>query len=464
MFKNRFQRTTALVAASSLSLGLTVASVAGSAGAAVAHVTPGVTSTSITIGATVPLTGIASGYAEVSAAANAVFKYVNAKGGINGRKITYIRKDDCYGLTTLGGCTAGASTTTLSQTQSLVSGSHVFATVGSLGTATQDSVRNYLKTNGTPQLFVNSGSSDWNLPTTSTGKKYPMLFGFQASYNAEGKVFATYIKTKLPATINGTAKKVGFIGQNDDFGANGYVGLTGGPAKTVVAPSDKFLYNPANALFDVGDIGPHVATLQSDKVNVVVLDSIPPVTSLILQKAKALGYSPKWIISSVGSNPVAVNNTLENGAVSFDSLPATNDVANPWNVWLKKVLLADKTDFPSFTSASGINGNQQYGASFAVAFLEVLNAFGHSSFTQAQFVSKLTASSTVLSTPSIVPLKYSALNHQGLQCGVMSSIVATASSKNITTPSHVVSCTLDSPTAPITVGKYAVTAVPAYLK
>ena len=43
---------------------------------------PGVTKTQITIGATVPLTGIAAqGYSEVAKAANAVFKYVNSKGG-----------------------------------------------------------------------------------------------------------------------------------------------------------------------------------------------------------------------------------------------------------------------------------------------------------------------------------------------------------------------------------------------
>ncbi len=55
-------------------------------GAGAATKTPGVTNTQITIGATVPLTGIASaGYSDVAKAANAVFKYVNSKGGVNGR-------------------------------------------------------------------------------------------------------------------------------------------------------------------------------------------------------------------------------------------------------------------------------------------------------------------------------------------------------------------------------------------
>ena len=67
------------------------------------------------------------------AAANAVFKWVNAQGGVNGRQIKYIRLDDCYDLAAYGlGCTAGASVTTLSQNQVLVAQDHVFATVGSL--------------------------------------------------------------------------------------------------------------------------------------------------------------------------------------------------------------------------------------------------------------------------------------------------------------------------------------------
>jgi len=192
MIKGRLTRTVTLLAASALTLGFAATGVGlSSAGAATA--TPGVTANSITIGATVPLSGIAVSYAEVSASANAVFNYINKHGGVNGRRIKYIRLDDCYNLAAFGlGCTAGPSTTTLSQTQVLVAQDHVFATVGSLGTAAQDSVLSYMKTNGVPQLFVNSGSSDWSQPST-----YPNLFGFQASYQVEGKVFAQYINCLL---------------------------------------------------------------------------------------------------------------------------------------------------------------------------------------------------------------------------------------------------------------------------
>ena len=99
---------------------------------------PGVTARQITIGATVPLTGIASnGYGDVGKAANAVFKYINSKGGINGRNIRFLLKDDCYDA-----CTNVPST--VAQTHSLLA-LPIFATVGSLGTPTQDSVRSLLR-------------------------------------------------------------------------------------------------------------------------------------------------------------------------------------------------------------------------------------------------------------------------------------------------------------------------------
>ena len=152
---------------------------------------PGVTAKQITIGATVPLTGIASsGYSEVAKAANAVFKYVNAKGGINGRKIKYIMKDDCYGTPGFG-CTGIPNTVT--QTHALLERPGLrdrrLARHADPGLWCARCSRR----NGVPQLFVNSGSRDWNNPT-----EYPGLFGWQPSYNEERKIFAKYINATYP--------------------------------------------------------------------------------------------------------------------------------------------------------------------------------------------------------------------------------------------------------------------------
>src|SRR6185295_9841733 len=78
--------------ATTLALGATAAP----AGPSRAAADPGVTPTSILLGTTSPLTGTASAYASVARGADAYFKYVNAKGGVNGRTITDTIIDDAY--------------------------------------------------------------------------------------------------------------------------------------------------------------------------------------------------------------------------------------------------------------------------------------------------------------------------------------------------------------------------------
>src|SRR5205814_6110601 len=68
----------------------------GGGGAKAANV-PGVTAGEITVGTHQPLTGpAAAGYSKISAATKAYFDYVNANGGVSGRKITYKIMDDGY--------------------------------------------------------------------------------------------------------------------------------------------------------------------------------------------------------------------------------------------------------------------------------------------------------------------------------------------------------------------------------
>lgn len=451
MFKRRLRRTITLVSASALALGIASSGVLiSNAGASPS--TPGVTSTSITIGASVPLSGIASSYAPVSAAANAVFKWINSRGGINGRKITYIRLDDCYDLAAVdASCTAGASVTTLSVNKILVAQDHVFATVGSLGTQAEESVQNYLKSTGVPQLFIASGSIAWDQPT-----KYPDTFGYQPSYVMEGKIFARYIKTNYPGQV------VGFIGQGDDFGADGYLGLVDGG---ITIPSAFHLtYDPGDAITgSTSDLQADVATLAAAKVPVVVLDSVPGFTTGILEIAHALSYSPKFIISSVGSDPTLVNSPLEDGATSLDYFPATNSNANPWVPWLRKVLEADPTDFPGFNASSVISGNDIYGAGYAVAFAEVLKAEGRD-VTRAGYVKQL--ENTTLSTPAIMPLRYTEGNHQGLTGGALAGVLVNGTAApQYAIPTKTIFTTTDANNSPLKVQpKPIVQKIPSWLK
>src|SRR5262245_42588801 len=91
--------TTRVLIAGLAAVALGVTACGGSSGASSSN-PPGVTDTTVTIGSTDPLTGPAApGYSEIPVAAQAYFNYVNASGGINGRKITLKYLDDAYNPT-----------------------------------------------------------------------------------------------------------------------------------------------------------------------------------------------------------------------------------------------------------------------------------------------------------------------------------------------------------------------------
>src|SRR6195256_6011162 len=85
-----------------LAAAVTFSAFAQSSGKAAASATPGVTKTTIKIGGTFPLSGIAAIYAPIPKGMDAYFKYVNSrkgpdgKTGVYGRKIVWKYYDDAY--------------------------------------------------------------------------------------------------------------------------------------------------------------------------------------------------------------------------------------------------------------------------------------------------------------------------------------------------------------------------------
>ena len=120
-----------------------VAAVVSLAVGAAAAADPGVTAREIVIGGTVPLSGEAAAFGSVGPGAKAYFDYVNAKGGVNGRRIRYVFYDDAYN-----------PAQTVQLTRRLVEQDKVLAIFNSVGTANNLAVREYLNALEVPQLFV----------------------------------------------------------------------------------------------------------------------------------------------------------------------------------------------------------------------------------------------------------------------------------------------------------------------
>jgi branched-chain amino acid transport system substrate-binding protein len=237
---------------------------------------PGVSSTSVKIGGTVPVTGVAAAYASVGRGADAFFKYWNdAKGGVNGRTIDYQYLDDAYD-----------PAQTVQQTRRLVQQDRVFAIFNSLGTEHSLATRPFLNQEQVPQLFVATGATTFGRDY----KQYPWSIGFLPSYTAEGIIYGKYIRANVKQA------KIAVLYQDDDYGKELLAGLKkglGSQAKAVVGAQ------PYDAT--ASDVNSQVASLKASKANVFLIFATPKYAIQAFIQVNKLGWKPKLYVNQVAS-------------------------------------------------------------------------------------------------------------------------------------------------------------------
>jgi len=363
---------------------------------------PGITATTITIGSHQPLTGIAAyPYAEIAPAANAYFKYVNANGGIFGRKINYIYLDDGYNP---------ANTVTV--VNKLVLQDHVFAIFNGLGTPTHLAVVKTLNAQKIPDVFVATGCSCFQDPSV-----YPWTSGWQLNYVREGKILGTYIKAHFKG------KKIGYFYQGDDFGLNGVKGLDYVIPKSQVVAREPYNVAAANPAQEVGAA---VAKLQKAGAQVVVSYSVPAFTALLRLTEAKLKYNPVNVVSDVGSDPTtlatlmdkfakqkgAFGTSLTQGIITDGYLPPLGNMTNPWVALTEKVL-------KQYDPGAPLDGNTYYGVAVAYTFVQAMFKAGKNVTRQGL----LNAINGGLSQGfSVAPYLYSATDHSGMTGAYMAII------------------------------------------
>ena len=385
---------TLAVAACSSSSGSssTAGSGSGSSNTALTASAPGITPTQITIGSHQPLTGPAApGYSEIAPASAAYFAYVNAHGGVYGRKIVYKYLDDGYN-----------PTKTASVVRQLVLQDNVYSMFDGLGTPTHLAAVSFLNAQKVPDVFVASGCECWNDPA-----KAPQTFGWQLDYIREGKILGQYIKQHF------AGKKVGFFYQNDEFGQDGVKGLLDElPASTVVS---KQTYDPTNT-----NIGPAVSALRASGAQVVVSFSIPAFTALLKLGALKLGFNPALVVSDVGSDPITLSGLLEafakqggakvngsqliNGIISDGYLPALGVASNSWITLFKKV-------HDQYDAKAPMDGNVLFGEAVGYAFVQAMFKAGRNP-TRADLISAIQGG--LPQGPAVAPYSYSSSDHMGI--------------------------------------------------
>ncbi|WP_181312665.1 ABC transporter substrate-binding protein [Nocardioides campestrisoli] len=351
----------------------------------------GVTEDTVTIGGHFPLTGVAApGYSEIPTGAKAYFDYVNANGGVHGRQIEYVVKDDGYN-----------PTNTSKVTNELLLQDEIFAMVGGLGTPTHSAVIDQLNSEGVPDLFVSSGSLMWG----DDVEAYPMTFGWQPDYESEGKIIGQYVAENMPDA------KVGLFLQDDDMGEDAEKGVRQFLDDQIVAVER---YTSGNT-----DVGPQIAGLQGAKADLVLSFNTPSYTALAQLVSMKLGYQPDWYVASIGSDQALVGGLLAefsegaldgkgalDGVMTSAYIPGIDEPDNPWVQLWQKV-------WDEHGEKGELTNYRVYGMSHAYAFVQALQGAGED-LTREGLVEYLEENGEGLEGPQLAPFRFSADSHMGI--------------------------------------------------
>jgi branched-chain amino acid transport system substrate-binding protein len=319
---------------------------------------PGITATEIKIGATYPLSGSASFYYSVAKGALAYFAYVNAeKGGVQGRKINYVIKDDGYD-----------SAKTPDKTRELIQDEKIFAAFGTLGTPNNKAVRDLYNTQKVPQLFVFTGASIWG----SEFDQYPYTIGWQPDYVTEASIFAKGILATTPNA------KIAILYQNDAYGQDGWQGFRKALGDKVSMIVGEAKYN-AN---DPTDMKSQVGALRASGADTFLVIATPAYAANAVSNAYTSGWKPKIIMNQVAASTTtwrAVIKNFNGSSAPVDGMLSTRylkdqnaaEFANdPGIAQFKTILAKYGTDCPvadNFCTA---------GMAFAFSVVDVLNKAG----------------------------------------------------------------------------------------
>jgi branched-chain amino acid transport system substrate-binding protein len=240
----------------------------------------GATDTEIKIGNIMPYSGPASAYGVIGMTQAAYFRKINAEGGINGRKITFISYDDGF-----------SPPKTVEQARKLVESDEVFLIFSSLGTPTNTAIQRYMNEKKVPQLFVSSGATKWNDP-----HNFPWTMGWLPNYQNEARIYARYILKEKPNA------RIAVLYQNDDYGRDYLKGLKDGlgeKAASMIIVEDAY---------DVTEptIDSHIVKMKSLNADVFVDITGPKFAAQAIRKAAEINWKPLHILNNVSVSVGAV--------------------------------------------------------------------------------------------------------------------------------------------------------------
>ncbi|MDZ4165972.1 MAG: ABC transporter substrate-binding protein [Smithellaceae bacterium] len=239
----------------------------------------GVTDTEVTIGITNPLSGPAALWGTTALGAKAWADYINDRGGVHGRKIKVILRDDGYNPVR-----ALANLTEMK--------GKVFAVTALLGTAIVHTTKDFFAENRIPCI---APYGDVRIFEKYPKDKLRWFFVSYPDYIDEAEFLTDY------AVKNLGAKKISLFYQNDDYGKMGLEGLRLTLSKL---PGRASL--GATIPYDVTEraLATHALKLKESGADTLLIYATPTHGALILKEMAKVDYRPKVLTTFTIGDPI----------------------------------------------------------------------------------------------------------------------------------------------------------------
>ena len=320
----------------------------------------GVSSSSILFGQAAALEGASSALGQgMRQGILAAFAEVNAKGGVHGRKLELISRDDGYD-----------PDRSIAETTRLIEQDKVFALIGAVGTPTTTATVPIAKARNVPFIGPFTGAGFLRAPDLHN------VVNIRASYGAEAEAWIKHLTEDLHI------RSIAIFYQDDSYGRDGLAGVK-------LALEKRGMELTAESTFERNTkaVGSAMRTLKRAEPEAVVMVGTYGPCAEFIKLARKSGFNPVFVnISFVGANALATELGPDGQGVIVSQV-----VPFPWDSSVKVVAdyqaaekALDPNLKPDFISLEGYLSGRLVAAALEIAgpnptrtgLLQVINDVG----------------------------------------------------------------------------------------
>ncbi|MBC3929336.1 ABC transporter substrate-binding protein [Undibacterium sp. CY21W] len=315
---------------------------------------------------------------QLHAGAKAYFDHVNSTGGVFGRKIEVIKRDDKY-----------EADIAAANTKALIDTDDVFALFGYVGTATSNAATPIFTQAKVPFFAPYTGAQSLREPFNK------LIFNVRASYFDETE----HLVDRL---VNTGLKNIAVFYQNDAYGKAGLTGV-----ERALKKKNLPIVDTATVERNSLDVAKAVEKMMAKRPDVIIQISAYSSSAALIKEMRRLGYTGQFYnVSFVGSQALSDALGKDGSGVVVSQV-----VPFPWSA-ANATVVGEYTKIMNKAGIKDLNFSSLEGFIAAKVFVEGLRRSGQN-LTREKLISSLESLNTKSYDAGGFDINFSSSNHNG---------------------------------------------------